>query len=160
MSAFSKKILLDCYVQTDKMCIAINIANLQLYFIGHNKSLEECRWLLAMTVLSAGDGTALCGFDEFIKLDDDKERSSCTWLNWSNDGDDTIKLMGASKLREPSGITTVDKYQITLDLLRLISCNVMEPLIISRRCAEAIVAYLSVWIRKETFLAAIQLRLD
>jgi hypothetical protein len=148
MSAFSDIFLLECSVQTDKICIALNTANLQLYFMGQDKSSDEFRWLLAMIALSAGDGTALCGVDDLIKLDGDKDRSSYTWLNWSDDGQDTMELMGTAKLREPSGITTVDQYQITLDLLDVGSCNIMEPSDISLSCADAVLAICAEWMAK------------
>lgn len=149
MSAFSDIDLLDCSVQTDKVCIAINTAKLQLYFTGQDKSSDQCRWLLAMIPLSAGDATALCGVDDLPKLDDDNEGSPYSWLNWSSDGEDTMEVLGASTLREPSGIKTVAQDHITLDLLYFSDFDIKGPSDISSCCAEAVLADLSIQMSNE-----------
>lgn len=159
MSAFSDIDQLDCSVRTDKVCIAINTANLQLYFTGQDKSSDQCRWLLAMIALSAGDAIALCGIDDLLKLGYDNERSSYSWLNWSNDGGDTMEVSGASTLREPSGIKKVAQDHITLDLLYFSDFDIKGPSDISSCCAEAVLADLSIQMsNKESFFRPFWLR--
>ena len=143
MPAFSDIDLLECSVPTDKVSIAINTANLQLYFTGRDKSSDECRWLLALIALSAGDASALCGVEDLLKVNGGAGVPSYSWLHWSNDGEDTMIFTGPTKLREPSCIKVMDQYKITLDLLYFIGSDVMKPSDISCRCAAAFLTCLT-----------------
>ncbi|MCJ1364008.1 hypothetical protein MMC16_003117 [Acarospora aff. strigata] len=136
MSEFSDIYLLESSVQTDKICIAINISGLQLYFMGHDKSADECRWILAMIALSAGDATVLGGIDDPLMPEDGSGRPS--WLHWANDLEDTMINLGASELREPACIASIDQHHITLDLLllNLDNCTIKEPC--RRSCGYAL----------------------
>ena len=151
ISAFSDIDLLECSVPTDKVSIAINTANLQLYFTGRDKLSDECRWLLALIALSASDASALCGVEDLLKINDGAGEPSYSWMHWSNDGEDTRIALGPSKLREPSCITTVDQYGITLDLLCFIGFDVKKPSNFSCLCAEYFLNCLSQQVLNKEF---------
>ena len=125
ISEFSDIDQLACSSLTDVPCIAMNIAELQVYFTGHVRSRNECRWVLAMVALSAGDATVLDGVDEILRVEDDA--STPSWLNWANDLEDTMTRVGYSKLRRPMCIESIDQYQITLDLLLFTDTNLQHP---------------------------------
>ena len=72
---------LDASIAMDKIGIVLNITGLQLYFKGPRRSHDECRWVLAMVALSAGDVTVLGGVDGALKLGSDTGARS--WLHWS-----------------------------------------------------------------------------
>ena len=115
ISEFSDLCQLACSVQSDILCIAINVSGLQVYFTGQIRSTNECRWILAMVAFSAGDATVLSGTDEVLRVED--RPGTPSWLNWVNESVDTMTRVGYSKLQEPTCIKSIDQYQITLDLL-------------------------------------------
>lgn len=124
-SEFSDIQELACSFQTDVVCIAMNISGFQVYFAGHLRSPNECRWILAMVALPAGDATVLDGVDEILRVEDPAGTPS--WLHWGNDLENTMTRVGYSKLREPLGIKSIDQYQITLDLLDFTNSAVHRP---------------------------------
>ena len=125
ISEFSDIHRLACSSQTDLLCIAMNISGLQVYFTGQIRSANECRWVLAMVALSAGDATVLGGVDEILMAEDHDGIPS--WLNWTNDLEETMTTVGASKLRNPACITSINQHEITLDLLDFTGCLLNAP---------------------------------
>lgn len=125
ISEFSDIHELACSSQTDVLCIAMNIAGLQVYFTGHLRSRNECRWVLAMVALSAGDATVFDGVDEVLRVEDPVGTPS--WLNWRDAVEDTMTRVGYPKLRRPMCIKSIDQYQITLDLLEFTNPMLQHP---------------------------------
>ena len=125
MSEFSDINQLACSSQTDILCIAINIAGLQVYITGEIRSPNECRWVLAMVALSAGDATVLGGIDEELRVED--RPGTPSWLNWVEDLESTMTSVGYSKLSEPTCIKSIGQYQITLDLLDFTNSTLRVP---------------------------------
>ena len=141
ISEFSDICQLACSVQSDILCIAINVSGLQVYFTGQIRSPNECRWVLAMVALSAGDATVLGGIDEVLKVED--RPGTPSWLNWVDDLENTMTRVGYSKLQEPTCIKSIDQYQITLDLLDLSYSDFRVPSIQFYRWAYLLVSLLS-----------------
>ena len=106
---------LACSSQMDILCIAINVSGLQVYFTGDIRSPNERRWVLAMIALSAGDANVLGGIDEALRVED--RAGTPSWLNWVDELEDTMTIVGYSKLAEPTCIKSIDQYQITFDFL-------------------------------------------
>ena len=106
---------LQCSVQTDMISICINVAGLQLYYKGEEKSKDQCRWLLAMIALCAGDATVLGGIQAPLIVDSDKE----SWMCTIGDFEDTMTQIGETKLQDPPCIASITPNKIILDLLFL-----------------------------------------
>ena len=140
ISEFSDIHRLACLYQTDVLCIAMNVAGFQIYFTGHLRSSNECRWVLAMVALSAGDATVLDGVEELLSVDDSVGTPS--WLNWTNELEKTMTMVGYSKLREPMCIKSIDQYQITLDLLEFTNSTLQHPSAYFYDLAELLVSLL------------------
>ena len=138
---FSDIFQLACSIQSDILGIAINISGLQVYFTGQIRSPNECRWVLAMVALSAGDATVLGGADEVLRVEDLPGTPS--WLNWVNDSENIMTRVGYSKLQDPTCIKSIDQYQITLDLLDLTYSDFRVPSCKSFRWAHSLVGLLS-----------------
>ena len=141
ISEFSDICQLACSVQSDILCIAINVSGLQLYFTGQIRSLNECRWVLAMVALSAGDATVLGGIDEVLRVED--RAGTPSWLNWVGDLENTMTRVGYSKLQEPTCIKSIDQYQITLDVLDFTDSDLRVPSKLFFRWAYLLVGLLS-----------------
>ncbi|MDI1492955.1 MAG: hypothetical protein OHK93_004739 [Ramalina farinacea] len=58
---------LKCNVETDKISISLNIAGLQVYYMGRRQSRDQCRWLLAIITLCTGDATVFGGDRGFLR---------------------------------------------------------------------------------------------
>ncbi|MCJ1458941.1 hypothetical protein MMC28_009317 [Mycoblastus sanguinarius] len=116
ISEFADIVKLDCSYMTDKVSISINVASLQLYFKGAIETVHQCRWILSMIALSAGDVTVLGGVDEALNLNVGVDSEAESWLRWSGDLEDSMVMTHGSRLPEHSHITSIDEHQITLDL--------------------------------------------
>ncbi len=141
ISEFSDIHQLACSSQTDLVSIAINVAGLQVYFTGEIQSPNECRWVLAMVALSAGDATVLGGIDEALRVED--RAGTPSWLNWVDDLENTMTRVGYSKLPESRCIKSIDQYQITLDLLDFTNSTLWVPSIDFYERALLLVSLLS-----------------
>ena len=141
ISEFSDIHQLACSSQTDILCIAINVAGLQVYFTGEIRSPNECRWVLAMVALSAGDATVLGGIHEALRVED--RAGTPSWLNWVEDLENTMTSVGYSKLPEPTSIKSIDQYQITLDLLDFTNSTLWVPSACFYQRADLLVSLLS-----------------
>ena len=141
ISEFSDICQLACSVQSDILCIAINVSGLQVYFTGQIRSPNECRWILAMVALSVGDATVLGGIGEVLRVED--RPGTASWLNWVDDLEDTMTRVGYSKLQEPTCIESIDQYQITLDLLDFTYSDFRVPSRKFYRWAHLLVGLLS-----------------
>ena len=114
MTEFSDILQLQCFVESDKVSISLNLAGLQLYYKGQNDSLDDCRWILAMVALSAGDARVLSNVEEPLDLNNGSENPS--WMWWGEDLENVMVDSVGEKLTEVSSIASVDRNQITLDL--------------------------------------------
>ena len=112
---FSDLSELQCSVETDIISICINIAGLQLYYMGGKKSRDQCRWLLAMIALCAGDATVLGGIEGCLVVDGEKE----SWMHWIDDAEDEMIQAGEGKLQDPPCIASIKPNEIILDLFFL-----------------------------------------
>lgn len=111
--------------EIDKISISMNVVGLQLYFKGGNKSAEECKWILAMVALCAGDLTVLGGAGDALKPDTNS--STASWLHWAEDDDDDIATTSPSNLSEPCSIESIDCDQIVLDLFVIKAPTMYTP---------------------------------
>jgi Heterokaryon incompatibility protein (HET) len=125
MAQFKGIINLKSTVETDKIGIAVNIAGFQLYFTGSTKSPHQCRWILAMLALSAGDVTSLCGSEITIKVSSESNQSS--WLRWNADSENFVASLSAPTFPRRSDITYIDPSHIILDLYVLEHCTPYNP---------------------------------
>ncbi len=141
ISEFSDICQLACSVQSDILCIAINVSGLQVYFASQIRSPNECRWVLAMVALSAGDATVLGGIDEVLRVEE--RTGTPSWLNWVDDLENTMTRVGYSKLQEPTCIKAIDQYQITLDVLDFTNSDFLVPSKHFFRRAHLLVSLLS-----------------
>ena len=130
---------LGCAVETDKISISINAVSLQLLFSGPDRSKDQCRWILAMIALSAGDATVLGGVEKALKFDKgDHTDVAESWFRWQDQFEDPMTNFGGSRLREPF-IPSIDLDHITLDLLYFRGCTPKEPTLHSLQCAGNLV---------------------
>lgn len=117
MAEFHDILRLESSSETDKIGISLNVVGLQLFFKGVNKSSEECKWILAMIALCAGDLTVLGGAGELVKPDAKSETVS--WLHWAEDDDDDIATTSPANISNPCSIESIDCSQITMDVFVL-----------------------------------------
>ena len=125
MAQFNGIIGLKSSHETDKIGIAINVAGLQLYYAGPEMSVHQCRWVLAMLALAAGDLTTLCGAGPAIRLSADTDALS--WLRWYNHFEDTTASLSDPTFSRPSHIVSIDPEHIVLDLFILEQCRFHNP---------------------------------
>ena len=126
ITEFSDIQQLGCTSQSDVLCIAMNVNDLQAYFTGSMKSSDHCRWILFMIAYCTGDASALGGDDQALQeYEGDSKQSS--WLNWVTDMSNMATDLGLPKLCEPSGISLLDYSQVTIDLIEFSSCNLHDP---------------------------------
>jgi Heterokaryon incompatibility protein (HET) len=125
MAQFNGIIDLNSSFETDKIGIGMNVAGLQLYFTGPKKSVHECRWILAMLALSAGDLSALCGTGSAIQTS--AETNVPSWLRWNNRFEDFVACLSDFAIPETSHILSISPECINLDLLVLEHYSIRTP---------------------------------
>ena len=141
ISEFSDICQLACSVQSDILSIAINVSGLQVYFTGEIRSRNECLWVLSMMALSTGDANVLGGIDEVLWVED--RAGTPSWLNWTDDLENTMTRVGYSKLQESTCVKSIDQYQITLDVLDFTKIEILVPSKHFYRRAHLLVSLLS-----------------
>lgn len=125
MAQFYSIFDLKATVETDKIGIGANLAGIQLYFTGPEKSVYECRWILAVLALSAGDVAVLCGTGEKLQLS--TEESTPSWLRWNENDEDLVASLSAPTLQGLSHIACINPSLIILDLLAIKRCSLHAP---------------------------------
>lgn len=90
LSMFRDLLLLGCSELRDKLSIAINVFSWGISYNGRVENIGQCRWILAMLALAAGDATVLCCQGDFISFE--KGSSNPSGLQWPDD-DESISLM-------------------------------------------------------------------
>ena len=111
MSTFYDLFKLNSSIVADKVGIAINVGGLAILYTGTEKSADQCRWILSVLALSAGDATAICGVSDSIQLN--PELGTISWLRW----EDGIEYDEVPELPKQSHIANVNWEYITLDFL-------------------------------------------
>ena len=91
--------------------------------------------------LSTGDANVLGGIDEVLWVED--RAGTPSWLNWTDDLENTMTRVGYSKLQEPTCIKSIDQYQITLDVLDFTKTKILVPSKHFFRRAHLLVSLLS-----------------
>jgi Heterokaryon incompatibility protein (HET) len=117
MSQFNSIINLSSSFETDKISIAANIAGLQIYYKGPQMSNNQCRWIISMLALCAGDLSILCGTGPAIQMTNGINRPS--WLRWWDDLEDLVFATGGPKFPKRPSIISISQERIILDLLVL-----------------------------------------
>jgi Heterokaryon incompatibility protein (HET) len=117
MAQFNDIIDLNCSFEADKVGVAVNAAGLQLYYRGPQMSNNQCRWILAMLALFAGDLSILCGTGPAIQLTD--QVNSPSWLRWCHDLENNIFALYGPVFPKRASIVSIDHERIILDLLVL-----------------------------------------
>ena len=115
LSMFNDVLDLSATNRSDQISIALNVSRLPVIYLGRQKSLDECRWFLAMVALSAGDLSILSGDDDFIRLGQPPKTS---WMQWKVGSTESLGY-GAPNMLGQVGICDVKHESITLDLLQI-----------------------------------------
>jgi Heterokaryon incompatibility protein (HET) len=125
MAQFAGIIDLHASLETDKISIASNVAGLQLYFSGPKKSEHQCRWILIMLALSAGDLTSLCG--KHTAIPPSAEANRLPWLRWNTASENRIASLSPPSFSKLSKIALIKPDHIILDLYILKHCSFRRP---------------------------------
>ena len=104
----------------DKLNIAINMVGLPILYAAAEKSEDQCRWILSVLALSAGDASAICGVGGCIKANSESE--TICWLRWTDD----IWHGEFPELPKQSHIARMDYDHISLDLLFLVKLSTID----------------------------------
>lgn len=126
LSMFRDLLLLGCSKLKDKLLIAINLSSLELSFNGNIEDIEQCRRVLALLALAAGDGTILCcQGDQIIS---GTKCPANLGLQWPGD-DDSLSMMPEihPRLADNAQTIMVEGGQLCLDLLVLKSTLLQRP---------------------------------
>ncbi|KAL8993035.1 MAG: hypothetical protein Q9169_006646 [Polycauliona sp. 2 TL-2023] len=121
MSEFSDIPSLNCFVEADKISIALNVAGLRLLFNKTSISKGDCQFILAMIALSTNDVSVLCGDGDRLTI---PGKPTDSWLRWLDDGEDFMTTMGIPHLEIAQSIKRVSERDIELDALFVLD---MEP---------------------------------
>jgi hypothetical protein len=125
MAQFNSIIHLNSSFETDKIGIAANVAGLQIYYKGPEMSNSQCRWILAMLALFAGDLASLCGNGPAIQMTEGIRHSS--WLRWWNSLENIIFSLSGPIFPKRPGIVSINHERIILDLLVLEQYTLNSP---------------------------------
>jgi Heterokaryon incompatibility protein (HET) len=115
LAQFNSIIGMNSSRETDKIGISLNIAGIQLYLVGPHMSVHQCRWILAMVALCAGDLSTLCGCADTIQLS--TEAKEVSWLRWSIETENFVASLSPPTFLKSSDIMFMDSKHVTLDLL-------------------------------------------
>jgi Heterokaryon incompatibility protein (HET) len=125
LTRFDNIIDLKSSWESDKIAIAANLTGLQLCYIGPQVTHYQCRWILAMLALFAGDLAILCGNGRALQMTAQQDSSS--WLRWSNETDDYAFLASGPAFPEHASIVSIHPKRIILGLLLLKDYTILVP---------------------------------
>jgi Heterokaryon incompatibility protein (HET) len=125
LTRFDNIIDLKSSRESDKIAIAANLTGLQLCYIGPQVTHYQCRWILAMLALFAGDLAILCGNGRALQMT--TQQDSSPWLRWSNETDDHVFTASGPAFPEHASIVSIHPERIILGLLLLKDYTILVP---------------------------------
>jgi Heterokaryon incompatibility protein (HET) len=125
LAQFHSIITLKSLYESDKISIAVNLAGLQLCYKGPETTHDQCRWILAMLALFAGDLAILCGNGPAVLMSAGVQSTS--WLRWSHEVTDFTFSFSGPAFPERAGIISLQHERIILDLLVLKDYTTLVP---------------------------------
>ncbi|KAF7513586.1 hypothetical protein GJ744_008880 [Endocarpon pusillum] len=139
MAQFNGIIELGSTYAKDKIGIAANVAGIQLYFTGSEKSVHQCRWILAMLALSAGDLSSLCGTGPAIPIQLSADEEGFSWLRWNISPEDFVASLSPPTFPQRSHFISIHPQCTILELLVLENYTLRTPSAVSMLKATAFI---------------------